>query len=506
MSTSEYQRLPTEGKDASAPSAAPGRGNYFQQQQHRDIMGDMQILSGSLPFIEPNVRSQYETQDLQRFINTEGQVESCTSDCLWSTLCCVTMCAPFYLATNMTLVNEGQYALVMNNGKPQILTPGRHMLRPLASLQRMVNSGDDLIVSAPITIARVPQGSIGLAYNDGQPELLLPGRHVRKSASFRFLRTESLSRSLIQEGPIKLFTVKTGEVRVCYRNGKVEVMAEGRFAVNDPNFEVAHIIYTQQQNVRFQSHQVLLDGGISMLVEGLLTFQVIDVERLLKQLGASEELLRSIQDVTKAELSRVFAGVHLEDISSSGSGSGEPGGEQKDGLLGNGSAHAEGEYRTRICDDVIKYITPLTTSWGVKIITFQLESTRIADRKYASEYEEASLALAKAKANRRAVAANNQILLQKTTAQAESLRIEALGKKTAVLIEAEGQAEARKIDAKARNDAAAMMDNEFAKTFALNGLQVDFAKSIKANVLTVTPSSVVGQALVNSPFGSQQMS
>lgn len=472
-------------------------------------MGNMQILSGTLPFVEPNVRSSHETQDLQRLINTEGQVESCASDCLWSTLCCATLCAPFYLMSNMKLVNEGQYALVMNNGKPQILTPGRHMLRPLASLQRMVNSGDDLIVSSPVTIARVPQGSVGLAYNDGHPELLLPGRHVRKSASFRFLRSEALSRSLIQEGPIKLFTVKTGEVRVCYRNGKVEVLAEGRYAVNDPNFEVAHIIYTQQQNVRFQSHQVLLDGGISMLVEGLLTFQVVDVERLLKQLGASEELLRSIQDVTKAELSRVFAGVHLEDISSSGSGSGQPGAsdEQKNsGLLGNSSAHSEGEYRTRICDDVIKYITPLTTSWGVKIITFQLESTRIADRKYASEYEEASLALAKAKANRRAVEANNQIMIQQTTAQAESLRIEALGKKTAVLIEAEAQAEARKIDAKARNDAAAMMSDEFAKTYALNGLQVDFAREIKANVLTVTPQSVVGQALVNSPFGSQQMS
>jgi hypothetical protein len=69
------------------------------------------------------------------------------------------------------------------------------------------------------------------------------------------------------------------------------------------------------QTLRFAKHPVLLDGGIQMLVEGLLTFKITDgvrfaapdavftaagraVEKLIHQLG-DEDLERSIQDVTK---------------------------------------------------------------------------------------------------------------------------------------------------------------------------------------------------------------
>jgi hypothetical protein len=73
--------------------------------------------------------------------------------------------------------------------------------------------------------------------------------------------------------------VRSGNVRICYRQGKVHIYPEGRYAINDATFQVGSIIATTQQNVRFEQHTVLLDGGISMLVEGLLTYQVVDVER-----------------------------------------------------------------------------------------------------------------------------------------------------------------------------------------------------------------------------------
>jgi len=51
----------------------------------------------------------------------------------------------------------------------------------------------------------------------------------------------------------------------------------GRYAVNNPTFDMGSVIDITQENLRFQKHQVLLDGGISMVVEGLLTYQVVDV-------------------------------------------------------------------------------------------------------------------------------------------------------------------------------------------------------------------------------------
>jgi len=365
-----------------------------------------------------------------------------------------------------------------------------------------------------VWIVRVPQGKIGLAMNNAEPEILLPGVHVKNSANFKFDKLEAVDKDEIVYGPIKFLTVKSGYVRVCYWKGKVHIYPEGRYAINEGTFVLSSYLNTQQQNYRFDKHPVLLDGGISMLVEGLLTYQVVDVEQLIKQLG-DRDLQRAITDVSKAELSRVFSAIHLEQISSAQAhpdhvaareAKGEIDGEAK-AVLGRqpaASGEQEGESRSVICAHVVEFISPITEKWGVKIINFQLESIKLADASYAREYEQASLAMAKAKANLRAVKAENDIKLSKAEATARALKIEADGKKTAMVIQATGEAESRKIEALSRNEAARSMVDPFAKQFALSGLQVEFAKSLKANVLTVLPESAIGRPFVSSPMFNPQ--
>jgi regulator of protease activity HflC (stomatin/prohibitin superfamily) len=376
--------------------------------------------------------------------------------------------------------------------------PGRYYISsPLSSWERTWSQGDDLITCGPVTIVRIPKGSVGLAFNNSQPEILLPGRHVRTSSTFKFDRTVSLQNDLIEFGPVKLLTVKSGGVRVCYHAGHVEIFPEGRYAINSSTFVVAGFINTQQQNVKFDQHKVLLDGGISLLVEGLLTFQVVDPALLIKQLG-ERDLLQAVSQVTKAELSRVFSSIHLEQISTAQMPESKKEKKELTSVLGSQpKAHDEGETRNEACADIIRSVRPITEQWGVKIINFQLESTTLADKKYAAEYEEASLAMAKAKSNRRAIEATNDIMIQKAKAAATALKIEAEGQKTATLIQAEAKAEARRIEAKGRNDAADMMTNSFAQKYALAGQQVEFASALKAKVLTVVPGSSVGGALLS---------
>jgi hypothetical protein len=173
---------------------------------------------------------------------------------------------------------------------------------------------------------------------------------------------------------------------VCYHGGRVNIFKEGRYIVNSGTFEVGGIIPIVQQNVRFTKHPVLLDGGINMLVEGLLTYQVVDVEKLINEIGDSS-LLRAITDVTKAELSRVFSSIHLEQIAASNQVAKQEGaGAEPEGLLGKQpTVRTEGATRARtiLCDEVVNSIQPFATGWGVNIINFQLESTKIADEKYA---------------------------------------------------------------------------------------------------------------------------
>ncbi len=117
---------------------------------------------------------------------------------------------------------------------------------------------------------------------------------------------------------------------------------------------------------------------------------------------------------------------------------------------------------------------------------------------YALEYEAASLQMAKAKSELRALDAKNQILIQNSTAQAESVRIKAEGDKAAnvlmaeasaqsvqiaaaarvqaarseseaVVITANAQAVCREIEAKSRQEAAEKMTEEFGRRLQLGG-------------------------------------
>jgi len=245
----------------------------------------------------------------------------------------------------------------------------------------------------------------------------------------------------------------------------------------------------------------------------------VDVERLIKKLG-DRDLMRALEDVCQAEMSRVFSGIHLEQISSAMAAHPTRNKDAKSalqdlkdnkldlrksggGLLGASGVQDDSKgdgNRSIICQQVIQYIQPTSKEWGVEIINFQLESLKLADAKYARDYEEASLAMAKAKANLRAVNAENDILLSRANAQASAAKIDAEGKKQALIIKSQAEAEARKIEAAARNAAAVQMTDSFAKQFALAGQQVEFARALKANVLTLLPDSAIGR-----PFVSQSM-
>jgi regulator of protease activity HflC (stomatin/prohibitin superfamily) len=388
-----------------------------------------------------------------------------------------------YIYNHQVLVNEGEYGFTKNNGHFQILLPGRHyLLSPLQQIQNTHSQGADIItVGQYITIVRIQTGYFGFALENGKPLILLPGLHCYASATFVYFKTESQGMPQTLFGPIKMFTVNSGAARICYSGGKVSIFKEGRYIVNSGNFVLSKTIMTQQQTLKFEKTPFLLDGGISLLVQGLLTFRVVDLEQLIHQLGESD-IHRSLQDVTRAELARCFSTVHLEEISSATSAGGE----------------TESKIRDFICKDVIQAVNALVQSWGVSIINFQLESTMLANPKYSQDYEKASLKMAVAVARRRAVDAENEIIILKAKARCEATKIEFEGKKAARVIEAQATAEARVIDAESRFNASVAMEDPFAKEFALGGVQVEFAGALSATDVRILPKGAL-----STPMGAE---
>lgn len=503
--------LQPAGVPRLAPVLAPS-DNYAQENVH---LAGIRHIEGQMPFKKPNVdeymaqHNLNEEEALEQLVNGVHGVGHTTAKCLCASAICLTGVGCLYLCCKQQLVSQGEYGFCNNNSVFEMLRPGRHLLiSPLNTFEALEDSGSDKIKVGPLTIVRIRQGSIGLSRNGTNQELLLPGLHFRSERQFDFWKAVPLSEDITYD-TIKIFTVKSGQVRVCHNRGEVKIFEEGRYMVNSPSFTVAGTISKQQQNFRLDQHPVLLDGGISVIIEGLLTYRVRDVAQLITQLG-DKEVRRAIENITKAELSHVFASVHLEQLSTQANVEGfKASDESKEvSLIGDAANSpqaaagiaAEGVTRHAICQRVMDLIHPYADLWGLHIINFQLESTKLADEKYAREYEEASLAFAKAKANQRAVAAENEIKIQKAYAAASAIQIESQGKSDALIIEARAAANARKIEADARNAAGKAMRDEFAKEYAMQGLQVDFARSLQAKVLTVLPDSAVGQPFTQGMF------
>lgn len=443
----------------------------------------IQIGETALPYVEPNVQPEKEIQDIENCIhNSKSSGLSCC-DITTMTATGITLVGCFYLCKNTVLINSNQYGFIVNSGQVVFLKPGWHYVGyPFMTNLVRYNIDSEYIKVNNLQIIRVRQDEIGIGINNTELEVLLPGTHVRTSGAYVFKGRKKLNENIL-EGPLKIKTVRTGTVCICYNNGVAEILKEGRYAVNSNTFTIGETLDITQQNLKFSKHKVLLEGGINMLVTGLLTYQVQDVARLVKNVEI-KSLNRFLEDVMKADLTKVFSTIHLEQISST----------TYSELKKNDEKVAE--TRIMIYKSIMDMIKPQADQWGVKIINFQLESTQLADQKYSTDYEAASLQIAKSKAELKAQEAQNQILKQKAETQAEIAQIKAETEKTvqltiakadadALIMKAEAAAQAIIKEGEAKAAAADMMRSPYGQDLALLGEKTKIAAGLKIHTLVM---------------------
>jgi regulator of protease activity HflC (stomatin/prohibitin superfamily) len=93
---------------------------------------------------------------------------------------------------NITIVRvpQGSIGFAMENGHPIVLLPGRHGFNnPLLTITAdniFVVKERNVVKFSTITIVRVFPNELGLAYEDSKPIILLPGIHIKNSATFQF--------------------------------------------------------------------------------------------------------------------------------------------------------------------------------------------------------------------------------------------------------------------------------------------------------------------------------
>ena len=448
-----------------------------------------------IPCVEPNVRPSHEIEDIEKGIGyiKDSGIGAC--DLITMTLTGITIIGSFVVCSNTVLINSNEYGFIVNSGQVMFLKPGWHYIGYpfMTGLIRQDISSEHMKINN-VQIFRIRQDEIGIGIDNTNMEILLPGTHIRTSGAYVFKARHKLNNN-ITEGPFKVMTVKTGSVCICYDNGMAEILTEGRYAVNSNGFMLGGMLDITQQNLKFSKHRVLLEGGINMLIEGLLTYQVMDVAKLIKNVDI-KSLNKYLEEIMKADLTKVFSTIHLEQISSSTYG------EIKK------SDEKAAETRLYIYESIMKMIKPQADQWGVKIINFQLESTQLADQKYSQDYEAASLQIAKSKAELRAQEAQNLIQRQKAETQAGISQIQAETERNVQLIRAKAQADSTIMQAEAaaqailkegeaKAKAADMMTSKYGQDLALLGQKSKIAEGLKIHTL-VMGNGGEGKSMIDS--------
>ena len=448
-----------------------------------------------IPCVEPNIHPNTEVADIEKIIgNTKKSGFSCC-DITTMTLASMTVIGSCIVCKNTVLINSNEYGFIIDSGRVVFLKPGWHYVGyPFMKGLVRFNISSDHIKVNNVQIIRIRQDEVGIGIDNTSMEILLPGTHVRSNGAYIFSKRCKLNGN-ITEGPLKIITVRTGTVSVCYDNGVATILEEGRYAVNSNGFLVSNFLDITQQNLKFSKHRVLLEGGINMLVEGLLTYQVINVAKMIKNVEI-KSVNKYLEEIMKADLTKVFSTIHLEQISSS----------TYNEMKGNDEKVAE--TRIYIYESIMKMIRPQADQWGIKIINFQLESTQLADQKYSLDYESASLQIAKSKAELRAQEAQNQIQKQKAETQAQISQILAETERNVQLIKARAQADSTIMQAEAnaqsimkegeaRAMAADMMKSTYGQELALLGQKSKIAEGIKIHTL-VTGSGNGGKGMIDN--------
>merc|ERR1719450_1385400 len=112
------------------------------------------------------------------------------------------------------MVKQGElvFAQFFENGATHVLSAGVQLVASFGTSTRSFPVKQDQISFGTISFVRVRPGTIGLATDNGQPVLLLPGQHIYNEPNFEFARFEDVTKNVITNGILQLIRVPPGSL------------------------------------------------------------------------------------------------------------------------------------------------------------------------------------------------------------------------------------------------------------------------------------------------------
>jgi len=374
----------------------------------------------------------------------------------------------------MILVRQGELALTLNNGNPEILGPGRHvLLSPFNEFVGICHESEPIIQHGPLFIIRVEIGQIGygLERETGKPVLFSRGKHVIRSNTFVWSGFLTFLTQRTQMHNIDVIRVETGNVASCYRHGNLFILEPGLHLVQPPD-RFGGMLSTQITilDLPFAVHET--SDYVPLGIKSAVFYRVVDP---LKALVRIQNVGKQIEETSVATLAGIIRSSSLSDVASRSQPfyhrkqqddkkiqddkkDKENNIEKKENTNDNPiskSFQPSAPFFQHVHDEFIQQLHDhVLDEWGIEIQNIRIESLKINDPRLQQDISAQAIEVTKQH--------NRYIMLQK---QQEIATVEAETKARQIQIET--QADTSKIRVKAQADADAIIIRAKAEKQAL---------------------------------------
>lgn len=342
------------------------------------------------------------------------------------------------------LIQQGEIGLLLDNGNPVFLAPGRYTFEsPLKKFLGTKSISDARIDLGPIQIVTINQGELGLSTKNGKNIILEPGRYFLE-APHKFVKSVLANQRVIELGTHRRITVPEGYVFIAIDDGEQIIITpshEGRkgpYITDSPTFLYnadTCLQPTQRQVVELEKLTVNTKEMIPIKIEGLITYRISDPKTAFLSVN---DVHGAIKRQAEATLTSVFAHLSIDEIAASLS-------------TDRATSLKEKEHESVFQEDFIHKATTLfldeykeiVRGWGVELENLNIEKMEFVDKQFADALRKRAQSRMETDTN--LVNADSSNLVELKQAERE---------KQQAILRAEGEAESMKIMANGRYDAA----------------------------------------------------
>lgn len=360
-----------------------------------------------------------------------------------------------YLFGKSFTVRQGELALTWNNGEPEIYGPGLHYLvSPLHNYHSSVPINQKIINLGPIKIITVNEGEIGVSRNNGRLEILRPGRHVLESATHIFEEFKSLNQKHIQIGQKTIVTAEQGEVGITFLNGALQLVREGaRKVLHQASHVFKGFLSVKQETKTLDEIKVSTADNVELKIKADVIYRITNPELAITK---ANDIHRNVRERAEGVLSNVFRHHNFSEIATvtlKRDGDGETvyqsGGKKRphrkrgDLVIGDQiHTEEENELVDQLKNEFLKDLSHNLQEVGVEVSNMLITNLEFVDTKLQAEMAKRAVITATVDGQRDAA-----------RAKADVIRLEQDGTNDATISAARADAESIKIKAAARAEA-----------------------------------------------------